>query len=720
MRKWFIFFLVFISCSFSLLAQVTGPEQDCPFALPVCQTIFQQPQTYVRIGQIDDIPDSSSCLTNEETNSVWYIFTVEQSGNLEMSIIPLQPDDYDFAIYNVSDTNCNAITLGRMPPVRCNYSSFFPTAPPPNNNPITGMKDGFDSVIARVPDPNFIAPLQVVAGETYVLIVDNFFGGGGYTLDFTTNMANPASIFDQTPPFMVNVNDLGCDASQTLRVSFSEKVECASIEPGGSQFELIGPGNINIIGASGVRCDSSAFTTEIILLIDPNSVIIGGNYTLRAKLGVGNTSVTDFCKNPVDKNITLLLTAPDIVTADFDFLIQSGCVADTFVFTDQSIGNVQSWLWDFGDNSPTVNTPNALHSFPDTTNFNVTLIVSAGQCADTATQTVDVMSNSSISFTTSKVQACIGDSIIFTNNTPPSANTNYLWTFSDGTIAGTRDVSKVFSTSGVFTISLIVSDATVPNCIDTVSQSIIINDLPIADFISITQPLCANSPSLFVDNSTGNISSRVWNFNNTNFSSDSIGVVVFSNAGSASVSLTVVDAFCGQDSITKFFDVNAQPIFDLGEDTAICFSENILFAAPAGFDTYRWSTGETTQFINFGEVPNEVSLTVTESGCSNFDAVFVDEIIEDCFFVKVPAAFSPNGDQLHDFLKIFTLRVASFELKIFNRWGEMVFSTVDENILWDGRHSGDMQDIEVFSYSVEGLAINGQRFFNSGTITLLR
>src|SRR5690606_1079945 len=72
-----------------ILAQDGSPEQDCPNATPVCQTFYTQPNTYSGTGQIQDLQGiQGSCLSNLENNSVWYIFTVTQSGILEMIITP--------------------------------------------------------------------------------------------------------------------------------------------------------------------------------------------------------------------------------------------------------------------------------------------------------------------------------------------------------------------------------------------------------------------------------------------------------------------------------------------------------------------------------------------------------------------------------------------------------------------------------------------------------
>src|SRR5687768_3084324 len=69
-------------------AQITGPEQDCISALPVCQMVYTQNDFYLGAGEYPEINDTVSCLANGENNSVWYIFTVSTPGMLEFLIIP--------------------------------------------------------------------------------------------------------------------------------------------------------------------------------------------------------------------------------------------------------------------------------------------------------------------------------------------------------------------------------------------------------------------------------------------------------------------------------------------------------------------------------------------------------------------------------------------------------------------------------------------------------
>ncbi len=114
---------------------------------------------------------------------------------------------------------------------------------------------------------------------------------------------------------------------------------------------------------------------------------------------------------------------------------------------------------------------------------------------------------------------------------------------------------------------------------------------------------------------------------------------------------------------------------------------------------------------------------INEFGCKATDKLLI-QVIEDCAgkMVYVPNTFTPNGDGQNDIIKVFGPGVSSVkEVRIFNRWGQMVFETNDpENIGWDGTFKGQELNPGVFVYYMDVECINGERTIKKGDITLLR
>lgn len=133
-------------------------------------------------------------------------------------------------------------------------------------------------------------------------------------------------------------------------------------------------------------------------------------------------------------------------------------------------------------------------------------------------------------------------------------------------------------------------------------------------------------------------------------------------------------------------NVLSNTLFDLCKGDSIKIQPNQQFAH------YLWSTGDTTSFVSIKQSGNFYVVVYDEHFCSSRFPFKVDEKI--CtgriFF---PSVFSPNHDGLNDEYKAIQASVAPqfFELEIFNRWGQIVFSGRDIQKGWDGNFKGSKQ-----------------------------
>ena len=67
----------------------------------------------------------------------------------------------------------------------------------------------------------------------------------------------------------------------------------------------------------------------------------------------------------------------------------------------------------------------------------------------------------------------------------------------------------------------------------------------------------------------------------------------------------------------------------------------------------------------------------------------------------IPNAFTPNGDNENDVLFVRGRNVEKMYLKIYDRWGELVFETDKQSVGWDGKFKGELVDPAVFVYHLE-------------------
>lgn len=160
---------------------------------------------------------------------------------------------------------------------------------------------------------------------------------------------------------------------------------------------------------------------------------------------------------------------------------------------------------------------------------------------------------------------------------------------------------------------------------------------------------------------------------------------------------------------------------NIGSDTTFCGS--FIWTIDGGEGKFwKWSpTGETTRFIQ-AEYFGTYTLHLTDSN----NCVFMDtlSIIQDCHAdVKlfIPNAFTVDGNQLNDHFKAQVTGVDWFEMKVFNRWGQMVFSSTNSEVGWDGTYQGKPLSQDVYIWIIEYRPMfSEQKKSIKGNVTLLK
>lgn len=156
----------------------------------------------------------------------------------------------------------------------------------------------------------------------------------------------------------------------------------------------------------------------------------------------------------------------------------------------------------------------------------------------------------------------------------------------------------------------------------------------------------------------------------------------------------------------------------LGKDTAFC-PGNQHTLNPGNFSQYLWqdnSIQPTYTVIQTGTY----SVTVTDKdGCKAFDAI---DITVDCKDVYFPTAFTPNGDTKNDLFGVWgnISSLTNYKLTVFNRNGELLFTTTSPSQKWDGTNKRKMLDNGTYiwyaNYSINNQPLQIQK----GTIILMR
>ncbi|NUM31579.1 MAG: gliding motility-associated C-terminal domain-containing protein [Bacteroidetes bacterium] len=210
---------------------------------------------------------------------------------------------------------------------------------------------------------------------------------------------------------------------------------------------------------------------------------------------------------------------------------------------------------------------------------------------------------------------------------------------------------------------------------------------------------------------TANDEKYLWNDNNSTNSN------TLSNPGKYWVE---IKNKCKTVSDTINVFLSYSPEVFLGKDTSLCGNINLMLDAQNTGCTYLWFPGgETTQKI-FADKQTIYKVSVTNAdGCTGNDEF---EINDDCkSYWYIPNSFSPNGDGLNDKYLPSFINCENYTLKIYNRWGEVVFETNDITEGWDGMYHGKPMAQDNYVYFIHFKSSEDKKWYKiSGSVLLLQ
>ncbi|MBW7989062.1 MAG: PKD domain-containing protein, partial [Planctomycetes bacterium] len=262
-------------------------------------------------------------------------------------------------------------------------------------------------------------------------------------------------------------------------------------------------------------------------------------------------------------------------------------------FTNQSTGNITSWLWDFGDGATSIDL-NPSHAYGDARTYTVSLTVMGPDGSDTETKEAyiklfipeipnadftrePISINKPMTVQLTDTSTCPATLIYQLNGTILTSSiesasyggiTTWTWDFGDGTTSNERNPAHTYQNLGSYTISLTVVG---PGGSDTETRKgyiqVTMYSAPVASFAAI--PRSGNDPLVvqFTDTSTGRVSNWLWNFGDGKTSNEQNPNHMYKNTGSYIVSLTVVGPG-GSDTETKMDYIQVTPSAPVANFTA--------------------------------------------------------------------------------------------------------------------------------------------------------
>ncbi|MBK7763191.1 MAG: gliding motility-associated C-terminal domain-containing protein [Bacteroidetes bacterium] len=261
-------------------------------AIPICQNVYTQNSSFTGPGVINELnATNQGCLTTGENNSVWYIINAATTGTLIFTITPLSPSDYDFAVWDLTDKSCDAISSGLVP-IRCNYASFANSTP----GGLTGLSTTSSTASIGAGGGSFSSAINAIAGQTYTILINNASAStAGYTIDFT---GSTCQILDNVAPIIKSDSiTASCTGPSNINILLSENVVCSSFANDGSDF-VLSPSTASIISANSSVCSAGGSFANLFTL-DFSAPLTPGNYVISIATGTDGNTLIDNCGNPM-------------------------------------------------------------------------------------------------------------------------------------------------------------------------------------------------------------------------------------------------------------------------------------------------------------------------------------------------------------------------------------------------------------------------------------
>lgn len=332
-------------------------------------------------------------------------------------------------------------------------------------------------------------------------------------------------------------------------------------------------------------------------------------------------------------------------------------------------------------------------------------------------------------------QFCDSGTIFVTNYTISNDSiASQIWNFGDMQTSGDRTPpAHVYPNAGYYPVSLTAT--TVNGCQKTYTDTVRVYQTP-SPVINAEQISCVNRAVAFTGSLAQPPDTTIlwnWNFGDGRSSTEKDNVISYTTPGNYNVTLTASNPFGCTDRATRTQQVAPLPVITT-ENVVIPVGGQIRLPVSysSGISQYTWTPPDKLSCTNCAAPVARPSFTttyqvqVTDSNTCTNAAELKVEVVCSAQNYYVPNTFSPNGDGMNDVFYPRGRGLARVQsLKIYNRWGQLVFdrrdfSANDVTKGWNGKLNNQTLPPDVYVYRIEFVCENAQIVPMTGDITLIR
>ncbi len=335
-------------------------------------------------------------------------------------------------------------------------------------------------------------------------------------------------------------------------------------------------------------------------------------------------------------------------------------------------------------------------------------------------------------FQTNSLIMCDLKNISFQNNSKSTFESICKWSFGNGDSSSEKSPIYSYTTDSTYEVSL--NQTSQLGCMDSVKKTIKVVKAPYPSLSIQNENYCIPSKTslkLTLENDAFNYDSIYFTIDESNILTGDSIVNTFWEKGEKTIEYTIeyAEKNCILDSIftLSFYewplaDFEYSPGNSSLEQPVIYFKDNSKNTTKWNWDFDDLESSSIQNPAHSYDIADEYNIRLiatNDGGCS--DTIAKTITVSPYDFIKLPSAFSPNGDGKNETFSILSAGdIELIEFKIFNRWGNLVFKTNDIEEAWNGKRRGEDQNAGTYIYYVKWVKNSGETTEIKGNFTLLR
>ncbi len=422
-----------------------------------------------------------------------------------------------------------------------------------------------------------------------------------------------------------------------------------------------------------------------------------------------------------EKSIEVTVNGPYAEIAVSDAM---PCIGDTITFSMTDVQDVYDFEWVFDDGNSSKLSP-VQHAYEEVNDYTVSLIIADINGCVPPYITREIMvrdAYAEFDIADGIYMFCLGEPVTIINS---SVGDDFEWRVNNeiiSTLWNPGDVS-VFFTPGESYLIMNVWDG--PACHDADSVRLRINPIPL--LTTGTDTVICGGEIIGLEAFVDEAEAVQWEPSAQIENATTLNPSVQPEVTTTYYVYVSNDFGCGtHDSVTVYVQEFPEITRDPLSDTSIIYlgDEITLMVGSSNASSYVWSPGSYLSCdqcdVTIARPDKSITYTATISdNCYVNTERFIVYVI-DPYTIAVPDVFTPNGDGMNDIIYVRGQGIGELiEFKIFNRWGNLVYSSNNIDEGWDGYYKGKLQNTDIYTYSIKIRTERGREVEQKGTFHLI-